>query len=323
MVSVNMAEAINMALHEAMKLDEKVIVLGQDVAVNGGVFRITEGLLEKFGSKRVIDTPLAESGILGASIGMALAGLKPIAEIQFSDFMYVGFHQLQYHASKIRNRSRGRFTAPLVVRTPIGGGIKALEHHSESMEAFYLNIPGLKVVMPSTPYDAKGLLHAAVKSKDPVIFFEPKKLYRIFKQEIPAEPYTIEIGKANVVKEGKDITLITWGNMLRECQSVADSLKEISMEIIDLRSLQPWDFETVAKSVKKTKRAVIVQEAPRNCSLASEISATLTEKLMLELDAPILRVAGFDIPYPYSAHEHLYLPNFERISEAVRDTISF
>lgn len=323
MVLLNMAEAINLGLHDAMSSDKDVVVLGQDVAVNGGVFRVTQGLLDKFGSARVIDTPLAESAIIGCTIGMALAGLKPIAEMQFSDFMYLGIHQLIHHASKIRNRSRGRFNVPIVIRAPIGGGIKALEHHSESMESIYLHVPGLKVVMPSTPYDAKGLLLSAINDPDPVIFFEPKKLYRLARQDIPTNNYTIEIGSANIVRQGKDVTLISWGNMVREALAVASSIEGISIEVIDLRSLQPWDIDTVSKSVKKTRRAVVVQEAPRNCSLASEISSALTERLMLELEAPILRVTGFDVPYPYSAHENYYLPNFDRISNAVKEVIDF
>ena len=312
-----------MALNEVLSADNNVVVLGQDVGINGGVFRITQGLLDKFGENRVIDTPLAESAIIGASIGMSLAGLKPIAEIQFSDFMYVGYHQLHYHASKIRNRSRGRFQAPIVIRAPIGGGIKALEHHSESMESLYLHIPGIKVVMPSTPYDAKGLLISAVKSSDTVIFFEPKKLYRIAKQDIPDESYAVDIGKANVIKSGRDVTLISWGNMVRECVNVAEAMKNISIEVIDLRSLNPWDLKTVTESVIKTKRVVVVQEAPGNCSLASEIAATLNEKLILNLDAPVLRVTGFDVPYPYSAHENFYLPDFKRISNAVNEVVGF
>ncbi|MEK6808445.1 MAG: transketolase C-terminal domain-containing protein, partial [Nanoarchaeota archaeon] len=253
----------------------------------------------------------------------ALAGLKPIAEIQFSDFMYVGIHQLIYHMSKLRNKSRGRFIVPLVIRAPIGGGIRALEHHSESMESIYLQFPGLKVVMPSTPYDAKGLLLSAISSNDPVIFFEPKKLYRLFSQDIPEESYNVEMGKANVVKAGNDITIVTWGNMVRECLNVANSMKEHDIEVIDLRTLQPWDIITTINSVSKTKHCIVVQEAPRNCSLASEISATLTEKLMLQLEAPVLRVTGFDIPYPYFVNEKYYLPNADRISKAVKEVMEF
>lgn len=319
---MSMAEAINNALYQAMEKDSSVLILGQDVAVNGGVFRVTDGLLKKFGSERVYDTPLAESGMIGCSIGLGMTGFKPVVEMQFSDFMSNGFHMLIYHASKIRNRTRGKFHVPIVIRAPVQGGIRALEHHSESMEAIYSAIPGLKTVMPSSPYDAKGLLLAAIDDPDPVIFFEPKKLYRIAKQEVPDEPYKIEIGKANVVKEGKELTIITWGSMVRESLAAAQQA-EASIEIIDLRSLNPWDIETVTASVKKTRRAIIVQEAPRNCSVGSEIAATLSEKLVLSLDAPIKRVTGYDVPYPYFSKENIYLPNANRILNAINEVLSF
>ncbi len=319
---MSMAEAINNALYQAMEKDSSVLILGQDVAVNGGVFRVTDGLLKKFGSERVYDTPLAESGMIGCSIGLGMTGFKPVVEMQFSDFMSNGFHMLIYHASKIRNRTRGKFHVPIVIRAPVQGGIRALEHHSESMEGIYSAIPGLKTVMPSSPYDAKGLLLAAIDDPDPVIFFEPKKLYRIAKQEVPDEPYKIEIGKANVVKEGKELTIITWGSMVRESLAAAQQA-EASIEVIDLRSLNPWDIETVSSSVKKTGRVVIVQEAPRNCSVGSEIAATLSEKLVLSLDAPIKRVTGYDVPYPYFSKENIYLPNANRILNAINEVLSF
>ncbi len=319
---MNMAEAINNALHQAMVDDDSVLVLGQDVGINGGVFRVTDGLFKKFGSERVYDTPLAESGMIGCSIGLGMTGFKPVVEMQFSDFMSNGFHMLIYHASKLRNRTRGRFHVPIVIRAPVQGGIHALEHHSESMEGIYAAIPGLKIVMPSNPYDAKGLLLAAIDEPDPVIFFEPKKLYRISKQEVPDEKYKVDIGKANVVQEGKELTIITWGSMVRESLA-AVSLAKASIEVIDLRSLSPWDIETVCASVRKTRRAIVVSEAPRSFGISGEIAATLSEKLVLSLDAPIKRVTGYDIPYPYFSKENIYLPNANRILNAINEVLSF
>jgi len=253
-MKLNMVEAINLALKQEMKKDKDVLVLGEDVGIDGGVFRVTEGLLKLYGEKRVIDTPLSESGIIGISIGMAVYGLKPVAEVQFSGFMYPGFDQLISHASRIRNRSRGRFSCPMVVRTPYSGGIKALEHHSESMEALYVHTPGLKVVIPSGPYDAKGLMISALREKDPVIFFEPKKIYRAIKEEVPEEAYAIPIGKANVIKEGNDVTLIAYGAWVKTAKEAIESLKgKVDVELIDLRTISPLDTETIINSVNNNE----------------------------------------------------------------------
>ena len=322
MAKLNMVEAINLALHQEMKKDKKVVVLGEDVGIDGGVFRVTEGLYKKFGRERVIDTPLAESGIVGISIGMAVNGLKPVAEIQFEGFMAPAFDQLVTHASRIRNRSRGRFTVPMVLRTPYGGGIKALEHHSEAPETYYIHIPGLKVVMPSTPYDAKGLLISAIRDPDPVIFFEPKKIYRAIKQDVPEKEYSIPIGKANVVKEGNDATLITYGSLVRTSLKTVENLSE-SVEVIDLRTLKPLDTETIINSVSKTGRVVIVHEAPKTLGLGAEISALINEKALLSLEAPVERVTGFDVVVPLPKTEHYYFPDEKRIQKAIKKVMEF
>ena len=317
-----MVEAINLALKQEMKKDSKVIVLGEDVGVDGGVFRVTEGLLKLFGADRVIDTPLSESGIVGTSIGLAVGGLKPVAEIQFDGFSYPALDQLISHASRIRNRSRGRFSCPMVLRFPCSGGIKALEHHSESPETYYIHTPGLKVVMPSTPFDAKGLLVSSIRDPDPVIFMEPKRLYRAIKQEVPEKEYTIPLGKASIRKEGSDVTLISWGAMVRECEKASADVKE-SCEIIDLRTLKPLDTDTIINSVKKTGRVVIVHEAPRTCGLGAEISARITEKALLDLKAPVERITGFDTVIPLAKLEDYYLPNPKRIKKAIEKVMSF
>ncbi|MBI3412962.1 MAG: alpha-ketoacid dehydrogenase subunit beta [Candidatus Aenigmarchaeota archaeon] len=325
MALFNLAQAINLALGQEMEKDKKVVLLGEDIGVDGGVFRVTEGLLDKFGSDRVMDTPLAESAIIGASIGMAIYGLKPVAEIQFDGFIYPALDQLISHAAKIRNRSRGRFTCPLVVRVPCAGGIHAPEHHSESPETHIVHTPGLKAVIPSNPYDAKGLMAAAIRDPDPVVFFEPKKLYRASKQEVPEKDYEIPIGKASIAKEGGDVTLISWGTMVHVCTEAAEKLKEknIDVEIIDVRSLSPLDTETILTSVQKTGRAVIVHEAPRTLGLGAEIAATISEADILSLKAPVKRVTGFDIPMPLAKHEYLYLPNAERVAKAAEEVMKF
>ncbi|MBI1972220.1 MAG: alpha-ketoacid dehydrogenase subunit beta [Candidatus Aenigmarchaeota archaeon] len=322
---LNMAQAINLALKQEMEKNKKVVLLGEDIGVDGGVFRVTEGLLERFGPNRVIDTPLAESAIIGTSIGMAIYGLKPVAEIQFDGFLYPALDQLISHAARIRNRSRGRFTCPLVVRIPCAGGIHAPEHHSESPETHIVHTPGLKAVMPSTPYDAKGLLTAAMRDPDPVVFFEPKKLYRSPKQEVPEKDYDIPIGKAGVTKEGGDVTLVSWGTMVHVCAEAAEKLKgkNIDAEIIDVRSLSPLDTETILNSVQKTGRAVIVHEAPRTLGLGAEIAATISEADILSLKAPVKRVTGFDIPMPLAKHENLYLPDAGRVSRAAEEVMKF
>lgn len=322
MSKLNMVEAINLALHQEMKRDKTVVVLGEDVGVDGGVFRVTEGLFKKYGKERVLDTPLAESGIVGVSIGMAVNGLKPVAEIQFDGFMAPAFDQLVTHAARIRNRSRGRFTVPMVLRTPYGGGIRALEHHSEAPETFYIHAPGLKVIIPATPYDAKGLLISAIRDPDPVIFFEPKKIYRAMKQEVPEKEYTLPIGEANVVQEGNDVTLITYGAMLRVSLKALENVTE-SVEVIDLRTVYPLDVDTIIKSVQKTGRAVIVHEAPRTLGLGAEISALINEKALLSLEAPVERVTGFDIIIPLPKTESYYFPDERRIQKAIKKVVSF
>lgn len=317
---VNMVQALNQAMHQEMERDGRVVVLGEDVAVDGGVFRLTEGLLDKFGPERVIDTPLAESTIVGASIGMAAAGLRPIAEIQFMGFIYPAINQLISHAARLRNRSRGRFTVPLVVRTPYGAGVRALEHHSESTEALFCQIPGLKVVVPSTPYDAKGLLLAAIRDEDPVIFLEPTKLYRAGRQEVPDALYEVPLGKAKVVREGEGLTIVAWGAMIPVSQKAAEMVEKDGLfpEIIDLRTLAPLDRETVLKSVKRTGRLLIVHEAPKTCGLGAEIAAFVAEKAIFQLEAPILRVAGQDITVPLAKGEDYYYPSPERVASAIK-----
>jgi len=323
-MNLNMVEAINLALKQEMKKDKTVILLGEDIGKDGGVFRVTEGLLDIYGENRVIDTPLAESGIVGCSIGMAINGLKPVAEIQFEGFTYPAIDQIISHASRLRNRSRGRYTVPLVVRSPIGGGIKALEHHSESPESHYMHIPGIKVVVPSRPYNAKGLLISAIRDPDPVIFFEPKKIYRAFKEEVPEEEYTIPLGKAEILKEGEDVTLIGFGAWIKNCLEAAEELKnEISVEVLDLQTLSPLDVDAIIDSVKKTGRAVVVQEAQKTCGIASEITSLINEKAFLNMEAPVEILAGVDTITPMPKLEDYYFPNTKKIVKLVRKVNSF
>ncbi len=317
MVLKNMVDALNDALRLEMKRDKKVIIIGEDVGEDGGVFRVTDGLAKEFGNSRVIDSPLAESGIVGTSIGMAVAGLKPICEIQFEGFIFPAIDQLVSHASRLRNRSRGRFTVPLVVRCPIGGGIKALEHHSDSPETYLIHTPGLKVVMPSGPYDAKGLMISAIRDPDPVIFFEPKKIYRAIKEEVPSEDYSIPLGKANVIQEGNDVTLIAYGAWVKTAREAVAKLNGISVELIDLRTLSPLDTETIINSVRKTGKCVIVQESPRTLGLAAEIIAQINDKALYSLEAPVERVTGFDTIVPLRLFEDYYLPSVGKIVSAV------
>lgn len=322
MVVKNMVDALNDALRLEMKRDKNIVLIGEDVGEDGGVFRVTDGLAKEFGNSRVIDSPLAESGIVGASIGMALAGLKPVCEIQFEGFIFPAIDQLVNHASRYRNRSRGRFTSPIVVRCPIGGGIKALEHHSDSPESYFVHTPGLKVVMPSGPYDAKGLMISALREKDPVIFFEPKKIYRAIKEEVPEEAYAIPLGKANVIKEGKDLTLIAYGAWVKTAKEAIENLKDkIDIELIDLRTLSPLDTETIINSVKKTGKCVIVQEAPKTLGLASEIIARINERALYSLEAPVERVTGFDTIVPLRLYEDYYLPSADKIVAAIERVI--
>lgn len=319
---MNMVQAINSALANEMERDKAVVVMGEDVGVDGGVFRVTDGLIKKFCPDRVIDTPLAELAIAGTAIGMAVYGLKPVAEIQFDGFMPPILDQIISHAGRIRWRTGGRYTVPLVVRAPYGGGIKALEHHSDSPEAFFAHIPGIKVVIPSTPYEAKGLLISGIRDPDPVIFLEPKRVYRAIKEEVPEKPYTIPLGKANVVKEGNDVTLISYGAMLRTCRQVAEKSKH-DIELIDVRTLSPLDTKTILESAQKTGRVVVVHEAPRSCGFGAELAATISEKDLLHLKAPVIRVTGFDTVMPLPKLEDYYIPAAERIEASIEKAMDF
>jgi pyruvate dehydrogenase E1 component beta subunit len=325
MTKLNMVEAINLALREEMERDNRVVVLGEDVGREGGVFRVTDGLQEKFGPDRIVDTPLAESGIVGTAMGMAVYGLRPVAEIQFDGFLYPCLDQITNHIGRIRNRSRGKFTCPLVIRVPYGGGIHAPEHHSESPEAILAHTPGIKVVIPSTPYEAKGLLLSSIRDPDPVLFLEPKRIYRAIREEVPEGDYSIPLGKARLVQEGKDVTVVAWGAMVREVLNASEQLKgdKISVEVIDLRTISPIDIEAIVNSIRKTGRCVIVHEAPKTCGLGAEIIALINEKVLLSLQAPIERVTGFDVPVPLLKMEHYYLPNPKRIVMAVKKVMSF
>jgi pyruvate dehydrogenase E1 component beta subunit len=317
MATMNMVQAINSALRDEMARDKDVIVLGEDVGKDGGVFRVTDGLFSRFGSERVIDTPIAEAGIMGAAFGMAAYGLKPVVEFQFMGFSYSAIDQLFSHAARIRARSRGRYTSSLVVRTPYGGGVKALEHHSESTESFFNHMPGVKVVVPSSPRIAKGLLISAIRDPDPVVFLEPTRLYRMIKEDVPEIEYTVPIGKARIAREGKDVTVIAWGSMLQRTMQVIDGY---DAEVIDLLTLHPFDEEAVLQSVRKTGRVVIVHEAVSEGGLGAELSATIAELAMLSLKAPILRVASYDVTLPLPKLEEHYLPSIERIRKAI-DTV--
>ncbi len=324
MPKLNLVEAINTTLHQQMEKDPRIIVLGEDVGKNGGVFRVTDGLQKKFGEDRCVDTPLAESGIIGASIGLAVSGLIPIPEIQFEGFLGPAYDQLCTQAARVRSRTRGAFSCPMVVRVPVGGGIHAPELHSDSPEAIYAHTPGLKVLMPCTPYDAKGLLISAIQDPDPVIFFEPKRVYRSFKEEVPDEEYTIPIGKAKILNEGTDVTVITWGAMTFQCLEALDKLPEnVSVELIDLRTIYPIDIETITESVRKTGRAVVVHEAPKTAGLGAEISSLIQEHCFLHLEAPVQRVTGFDTFMPYYKLELDYLPDAKRITQGIRDCLAY
>lgn len=325
MANLNVVQAVNLALRQEMAKDPRLVLLGEDVGRNGGVFRATEGLLAQFGEGRVVDTPLSESAIVGVAIGMAAYGLIPVAEIQFQGFIYGAMEQLISHAARIRTRSRGRYHCPLVVRTPYGGGIHAPEHHSESMEALFVHTPGLKVVVPSTPYETKGLLISAIRDPDPVIFLEPAKVYRAIKEEVPEDEYSIPLGVARIALEGSDTTLIAWGAMLQPALRAAQLVQEkgVRAEVIDLRTLSPFDTEMVIESVKKTKRVVIVHEAPRTCGLGAELVARINEEALLYLEAPVERVTGFDTVIPFPKMEHYYLPNAQRVVRAIERVMGF
>ena len=323
--NLTLVQSVRDALATEMALDDDVLVMGEDVGRNGGVFRATEGLHDEFGEHRVIDTPLAESGIVGTAVGMAAMGLKPIPEIQFSGFMYPGFDQIVSHMARMRTRSRGRFTLPMVLRAPYGGGIRAPEHHSESKEAFYAHEAGLKVVMPSTPYDAKGLLISAIRDPDPVIFLEPKLVYRAFRGEVPEGDYEVPIGEAAVRREGSDVSVFAYGAMTRPAMEAAERLAEdgVDAEVVDLRTVSPLDRDAVVESFKKTGRACVVHEAPRTGGLAGEITATIQEEALLYQEAPIQRVTGYDVPYPLYALEDYYMPNAARVAAGIEEAVEF
>lgn len=323
--TLNIVQAVNQALKNELTNDKTVVVYGEDVGVEGGVFRATVDLQKEFGADRVFDSPLAESAIVGTAIGMAINGLKPVVEMQFSGFMYPAFNQVITHVARMRNRSRGKYTLPMVIRTPYGGGIRALEHHSESTEALYAQIPGLTVVIPSTPYDAKGLLIAAIRSPNPVIFMEPKRIYRAFKQEIPEGDYEIPLGKAKIVQEGEDITIVAWGAMVRDVQKAMEMVKEkgIKPELIDLRTIAPMDRESIIESVKKTGRILVVHEAPKTLGLGAEIISIVNEKAFLYLEAAPTRLTGFDTTFPLPLGEKHYIPTPERIAKTIEDVVRY
>ncbi len=322
--NLTLVQAVRDGLETEMELDDDVLVMGEDVGVNGGVFRATDGLIEEFGEQRVIDTPLAESGIIGTAVGMAAYGLRPVAEIQFLGFMYPGFDQIVSHAARLRTRSRGRYSAPMVIRAPYGGGIEAPEHHSESSEDFFIHQPGLKVVIPSTPGDAKGLLASAIREPDPVVFLEPKLIYRSFREDVPEDEHTVPLGEAAVRREGSDVSVFTYGAMTRPTVAAADELEgEIDVEVVDLRTLSPLDEETVLESFKKTGRAAVVHEAPKTGGFGAEIAATIQEEALLYQEAPVERITGFDTPFPLYALEDYYLPESERVVDGIRDAMEF
>ena len=323
--NVTMVEAVNLALMSEMQRDDSVIVLGEDVGTNGGVFRATVGLREEFGIKRVLDTPLAETMIAGLSIGMATQGLKPVAEIQFMGFIFPTMEQLVCHAARMRNRTRGRLSCPMVIRAPFGGGIHAPEHHSESTEALLAHIPGIRVVIPSSPARAYGLLLAAIRNPDPVLFLEPKRIYRLNAQPVEDNGQALPLDTCFTLREGKDITLISWGAMVKETLEAADSLKEkgVECEVIDVACMNPLDHDTILASVSKTGRCVIIHEAPKSCAVGAEISATIAERALLSLKAPVQRVAGYDTVMPYYKLEQQYMPNTADILAAVQTTLEF
>ena len=323
---ITMIQAINEVLDQKLAEDPRVMLLGEDIGRNGGVFRATDGLFEKYGSDRVVDTPLAEAGIIGSSIGLAMNGKLPIVEIQFLAFIYPGFEQIVSHAARMRYRTRGQFEVPMVIRTPYGAGIRGPELHSESVESFFAHTPGLKVVVPSSPYDAKGLLVSAIEDPDPVIFLEPTRMYRAFKEEVPEEIYRVPLGKANVIREGSDLTIFAWGAMVREALSAAKKLeaeKGWQCEVVDLRTLYPLDRDTIIESVKKTGRAVVIHEAHKTAGLGGEIISLINEEALIYLKAPIKRITGFDVPVPMFSLEEDYLPTLERVKKGIEETVMF
>ena len=326
MPKLNMVKALNLALFQEMERDGDVLVLGEDVGVDGGVFRVTDDLQRKFGSQRVIDSPLAEAAIIGTAVGMALYGLKPVCEIQFSGFAFQCFHQIENHCARYRARSQGRFHVPMVIRMPYGGGVRALEHHSESEEQFYAHIPGLKMVIPSGPRNARALLAAAIRDPDPVVFFEAKALYHAAKEEVPEESEALPLGRAQVVREGNALTLIAYGAMVRVALEAADVLQEedgVETTVIDLLTVAPLDRETLVNSVKQTGRAVVVHEAPRSFGPGAEIAASIMDGAFLSLEAPIQRVTAYDVPFVGFAREKANVPDVSRVVTAARETLAF
>jgi 2-oxoisovalerate dehydrogenase E1 component beta subunit len=321
---MNIIEAVRNALQTQMRVDSRMVVLGEDIGKFGGVFRATSGLYEEFGGDRVIDTPLAEAGIIGTAIGMALYGLRPVPEIQFGDFIFPAFDQIVNELAKFRYRSGGQYSCPVVIRTPVGGGIRGGHYHSQSPEALFIHTPGLKVVAPSNPYDAKGLLLASMRQNDPVLFMEPKRIYRASRGEVPEADYELPLGKAAVTREGSQVTLIAWSGMvsIADQAAVAADAAGISVEVLDLRTLMPFDLDAILASVKKTGRCVIVHEAPRTCGFGAELIASIQERAIEYLEAPILRVTGLDTPFPYSL-EHEYMPNADRVMNAIRQTLEW
>ncbi|UCG05141.1 MAG: alpha-ketoacid dehydrogenase subunit beta [Desulfobacterales bacterium] len=325
MAKMTMVQALNLALRQEMEKDDSVVVLGEDVGVDGGVFRVTDGLINQFGDQRVLDTPLAESGIVGMSIGMAAYGLKPVCEIQFSGFAYQNFHQIENHAARLRWRSQDRYHVPMVLRAPYGGGVRALEHHSESREAYWAHTPGLKMVIPSGPRNARGLLVSAIRDPDPVIFYEPKALYRAFREDVPEEEEIMAIGEPRCVRQGSDLTMISYGAMMRPTLEAAVELKEkdgVEAEVIDLLTISPLNEKILVESVKKTGRAVVIHEAPRSFGPGAEIVSRLMEKAFYYLEAPIERVTGYDIIIPLFSREKAYLPSVQRIIRSARKVLA-
>src|SRR5687767_13539222 len=322
MSTMNIIEAVRDALRLQMRADPRVIVMGEDIGKFGGVFRATSGLYEEFGADRVIDTPLAEAGIIGTAIGMALYGLRPVPEIQFGDFIFPAFDQIVNELAKFRYRSGGNYTCPMVIRTPVGGGIRGGHYHSQSPEALFIHTPGIKVVAPANPYDAKGLLLASMRQNDPVLFMEPKRIYRASKGEVPEGEYKIELGKANVVREGEQVTVLAWSGMVSIAEEAAKKAEGVSVEVVDLRTLMPFDIDAILASVKKTGRCVIVHEAPRTCGFGAELIASIQERAIEYLEAPIIRVTGLDTPFPYSL-EHEYMPTADRVLAAIQQTLEW
>jgi len=325
MAKMTMVQALNLGLRQAMEQDDSVVVLGEDVGVDGGVFRVTDGLIERFGEQRVVDTPLAESGIVGMSIGMAVYGLKPVCEIQFSGFSYYAMHQIENHAARLRWRSLGRYGVPMVMRVPYGGGVRALEHHSESREAFWAHIPGLKMVIPSGPRNARALLASAIRDPDPVVFYEPKALYRAFREEVPEAEETLSIGQSQRVREGRDLTLIAYGAMMRPTLEAAEELQQkhgVEADVIDLLTISPLDDSLLVESARKTGRVAVVHEAPRSFGPGAEIVARLVEKAFFHLEAPVARVTGYDVVIPLFSREKHYLPGVPRIVDAARKLLA-